>query len=63
MTKKQEQKIRKRFKGRAIFRVVGSDRSGYKLVIRGTDDKTCKKLKSMEKTLEKVFNVEIVNFV
>lgn len=57
-----EQKIRKRFKGRAKFRVVGSERAGYKLVIRDTTDKTMKQLEKMESTLEKAFDVEIVNF-
>ena len=58
-----ESAIRKKYKGKAKFRVVGSDRSGYKLVIRDTSDKTFKELKKKEKQLEKAFNTEIVNFV
>ena len=60
MTEKQ---IRKRFKGKAVFRVVGNERTGYKLVVRVRDENTFKKLDKMEKKLEKIFDVEIVNFI
>ena len=59
----KERLIRRKFRGKASFRIMGNDFSGYKLVIKNTDEKTYNKLKKMEKTLEKAFEVEIVNFV
>ena len=60
---KDEYIIRKKYKNKAKFRIVGNDYSGRKLVISNTSNKTLRQLKKIESKLENIFDVEIVNFV
>ena len=67
MASKQEKLIRKKFKGKATFRIAsGSDNpfntAVSRVIVSPKDNDAYKKLKSMESTLERAFDVEVVVF-
>jgi len=68
MKKKNYQElIRKRYKGKATFRIAPGSDNPYnpaveRLIVSTKDDKVYKQLKKIEEKLKKMFNVEIVMF-